>query len=80
MVANKQPTLLEQAITETYVLCAMYKHEINPKQIGVFLSKLLTGDKASAKLLWKSVVRDRLYSCGMETILIQELEDFVYDI
>lgn len=77
MVANKQPTLLQEAITETYVLCAMYKHTINPKSIGEFISKLLTGDKTSAKLLWKCAVRDRLYSCGMDDVLISELEDYL---
>lgn len=77
MVHGRKLTLLQEAISETYILCAMYKHTINPKQIGLFIGYLLTDDLDNANLQWNNVVKDRLMSYGMDMLLIDEIENYL---
>ena len=69
--------LIKEALSEISVLTNIYKQTINPRLVGDFLAHLAIGDKPSAKVLWDSRVRDRLYSCGMADVLVGEIERYL---
>ena len=68
---------LHEAISEISVLTNMYKQTINPRIVGDFLAHLSVGNKPAAKSLWNARVRDRVWSCGMDSILVEEIDDFL---
>lgn len=69
--------LIKEALSEISVLTNMYKMTINPRLVGDFLANIAIGDKSSAKVLWNSRVRDRLYSCGMDDVLVEEIDEYL---
>lgn len=70
-------SLLHEAISEITVVTNMYKTTCNPRIVGDFLAYLALCDKKSAKLLWDNTVRARVYSCAMEQILVEEIDDYL---
>lgn len=69
--------LIKEALSEISVLTNMYKQTINPRLVGDFLANIAVGDKSSAKVLWNSRVRDRVWSCGMHDILVGEIDNYL---
>lgn len=68
---------LHEAISELCCQIQLHPKVVNARICGDFIAYILTGDKHSAKMLWKNTLRARVYSTAMDLMLIQEIDDYL---
>jgi hypothetical protein len=70
-------SLFQEAISELCGQIQLHPKVVNGRIVGDFIAYLLTGDKHSAKMLWKNTLRARVFSTCMDMLLIQEIDEFL---
>ena len=70
-------SILHEAISELCGQVQLHPKTVNGRIVGDFIAHLLTGDKHSAKMLWKNTLRSRVFSTCMDMLLIQTIDEYL---